>query len=380
MLNPTDGHIIAGVVLDGHRFSGKMRGAQLLQLAVDPRKTEDLGQVASSTELEALRRMRMEVQRLFEGAKAKNVEPYANYIVGVTNGQSGMTPSIILFTEHELPVHEKDDGTAFLQIPYGAQVVAIDGETQLAARFVAANIDPRTKTEFVPVLVCHGRSTDWARQVFHDLNLLGVRPNAAVGISMDARDPLTFVARQVEQRVAFFKGRINTVRRQLRKSDPHVVTITGLRGACVTLAEGIGGVKYGARPVYINQADVPKIVDIASEWFSAVADTIGAAIEDRKRTVAGAPPVLAAIGAMGHELVKIDDAELRTVRRQELLDKLQQVRWDKSKAWEGIAGKFSPKGNFSMGGSKETAYAVYSALTDRSSEGYNQIRMTAAAA
>ncbi|HEY2092108.1 MAG TPA: DNA sulfur modification protein DndB [Thermoanaerobaculia bacterium] len=379
MLNPTDGHIIAGVVLDGHRFSGKMRGAQLLQLAVDPRKTEDLSQVATSTELEALRKMRTEVQRLFEGAKAKNVEPYANYIVAVNTGQNGMTPPIILFTEHELPVHEKEDGTAFLQIPYGAQVVAIDGETQLAARFLAANINAGTKTEFVPVLVCHGRNTEWARQVFHDLNLLGVRPNAAVGISMDARDPLTFVARQVEQKVAFFKGRINTVRRQLRKSDPHVVTITGLRGACVTLAEGIGGVKYGARPVYISESEVPKIVDVATEWFTAVANVIGAAIEDRKRTVAGAPPVLAAIGAMGHELVKIDDADARAARREELLKKLSAVRWDKSKAWEGIAGKFSPKGNFSTGGSKETAYAVYSALTDGSSDGYNQIRMSVAA-
>ena len=52
MLNPTDGHIVAGVVLDKHRFLGKMKGAQLLQVALDPRKTEDLKQVAASTELE----------------------------------------------------------------------------------------------------------------------------------------------------------------------------------------------------------------------------------------------------------------------------------------------------------------------------------------
>jgi hypothetical protein len=380
MLNPTDGHIIAGVVLDGHRFSGKMRGAQLLQLAVDPRKTEDLEQVSASTDLESLRKMRTEVQRLFEGAKAKNVEPYANYIVAVNAGQDGMTPPIILFTESELPIYEKEDGTAFLQIPYGAQVVAIDGETQLAARFQAGKINSSTKTEFVPVLVCHGRNIAWARQVFHDLNLLGVRPNAAVGISMDARDPLTYVARQVEQRLAFFSGRVNTVRRQLKKSDLHVVTITGLRGGCVTLAEGIGGVKYGARPVILAQAEVPRIIDVATEWFGAVVDAIGPAIEDRARTVAGSPPVLAAIGAVGHELVKIEDPLVRAARRRELLDKLLSVRWDKSKAWEGIAGKFSAKGKFSIGGSKETAYAVYGALTDSTTEGFAKIRISAAAA
>src|SRR5262245_10648458 len=101
MLNPTDGHIIAGAVLDEHRFMGRMRGAQLLQVAVDPRRTEDLRQVNTSADLEAVRRIRTEVQRLFEGAKAKNVEPYAKYIVALKAGQPGMAPPIILFTERD---------------------------------------------------------------------------------------------------------------------------------------------------------------------------------------------------------------------------------------------------------------------------------------
>jgi DNA sulfur modification protein DndB len=378
MLNPTDGHIIAGAVLDEHRFMGRMRGAQLLQVAVDPRRTEDLKQVTANADLEAVRRIRMEVQRLFEGAKAKNVEPYANYIVALKAGQPGMTPPIILFTEHSLKFEETDDGTSRVLVPWGTQLVAIDGETQLAARFEAANIDGNTKQEFVPVLICHGHTLDWARQVFHDLNLLGVRPNAAIGISMDARDPLTYVARQVEHRVPFFSNRVNTVRRQLRRSDSHVVTITALRGACVTLAEGIGGVKYGARPVHVDSSKVEHVCTVAAEWFTSVANAIGPAIEDRERTLASAPAVLAAIGAIGHELVQITDAKQRAARREELLDRLRLVKWDKSKAWEGIAGKFSPSGRFSVGGSKETAYAVYAALTDRSSEGYNRIRNAAA--
>jgi len=196
---------------------------------------------------------------------------------------------------------------------------------------------------------------------------------------MDARDPLTYVARNVEQSVPFFKERVNTVRRQLRRSDRHVVTITALRGACVTLAEGIGGVKYGARPVHVDSGKIAHVSNVAAEWFGAVANAIGAAIEDRDRTLASSPAVLAAIGAMGHELVQIADAKARAVRREELLDRLRLVKWDKGKAWEGIAGKFSPSGRFSVGGSKETAYAVYAALTDRSSEGYNRIRTGAAA-
>jgi len=380
MLNPTDGHIVSGVVLDKNRFLGRMKGAQLLQVAADPRKTEDLKQVAASTELESLRRIRMGVQRLFEGAKARNVEPYAQYIVSVNKGAPGMAPAIILFTEQELPVDERQDGSALAQIPYGTQLVAIDGETQLAARFVASNIDPSTKLELVPVILCHGKKVDWAQQVFHDLNLLAVRPNAAIGISMDARDPLTYVAKQVEQNVPFFSGRINSVRRQLRRSDPHVVTITALRGACTTLAEGIGGVRYGARPVPVKEADAENLVKVAVDWFGRVAETIGSAIEDRERTLASAPAVLAAIGAMGHELVRIANPVERAAKRDELLDRLRGIRWDKGKAWEGIAGKFSPKGNFSVGGSKETAYAVYSALNDRTSDSFNRIRVAATAA
>lgn len=378
MLNPTDGHMVAGVVLDENRFLGKMRGAQLLQVAVDPRKTEDLKQVSASAELESIRRIRTEVQRLFEGAKAKNVEPYAHYVVALKRGQAGMTPPIILFTEQKLPIEQQADGTAFAQVPYGTQLVAIDGETQLAARFEAGDIDSTTKQDFIPVVLCHGRNLAWARQVFHDLNLLGVRPNAAIGISMDERDPLTHVAREVERRVPFFSGRVNTVRRQLRRSDPHVVTITSLRGACITLAEGIGGVKFGAKPVSIPREDVDFITETTTEWLTAVAEAIGPAIEDREHKLAGAPAVLAAIGAMGHELTKLKDSTERAAKREELVEKLRLVRWEKGQQWEGVAGKFSPKGRFSVGGSKETAYAVYGALIDRNSEGYKRIRAIAA--
>lgn len=380
MLNPTDGHIVAGVKLDLHRFLGRMKGAQLLQVAADPRKTEDLKQVRGNTELDALRRIRMDVQRLFEGAKAKNVEPYAKYIVAVHGGQAGMAPPIILFTEQSLTVEENEkDSTALVQIPYGTQVVAIDGETQLAARFEAANINSATRDEAVPVVICHGRTLDWARQVFHDLNTLGVQPNAALSISMDQRDPLTHVARQVEKRVPFFSGRVNMVRRQLRKADPAVVTVTALRGACVTLAEGIGGVRYGARPVSVARERVDFLENVAVEWYSAVAQALGPIVEDRDKNLAASPAVLAAIGAVGHELVGIPDPRERSAKREELIERLQLVRWQKGQAWEGIAGKFSPKGKFSVGGSKETAYAVYAALTDRTNEGYQRVRHEAAA-
>jgi hypothetical protein len=203
-LNPTNGHIIAGVMIDKHRFLGRVKAAQLFQIAPDPRDTENKKKVDVSKELQDLRAIREEVQRLFEGAKKKNVPSYAEYIAEVHRGEDGITPPITLFSETTLEVDPLENGTAFLQIPWDQDLVAIDGETQLAARHEAVNLEPETKHDFVPVYICHGKDALWARQSFHDLNTLGVKPNAALSIGMDARDPITRVCREVERRVPFF--------------------------------------------------------------------------------------------------------------------------------------------------------------------------------
>lgn len=373
-LKPIDGYIVAGVRLDEHRFAGRMKAAQLLKIADDPRRSEDPKQREGNTQLETFFRLRSEVQRLFDGAKRNNVEKYAHYIVGIRAGNDGMTPPIILFSESSLADAEQDDGTGFLQIPWDVQLVAIDGETQLAARFEAANINPDTKDDFVPVIICHGRTIEWARQVFHDLNLLAVRPNAAVGIGMDQRDPLTHVARLVESQVPFFHGRVNTTRRQLRKTDKELVTITALRGACITFAEGITGVKYGAKPVPVATEKLKQIETAAMEWFEGLAKVIGPSIENREACVAASPAILAALGAFGHTLVGITDPYLRTAERDRRLEQLKTVLWEKGQHWEGIAGKFTPKGEFSIGGPKETAYAIYTAISDPQSPAYSRVR------
>lgn len=273
-----------------------------------------------------------------------------------------------------LPFDQNEQGSGYIQVPWDLRLVAIDGETQLAARFEAAHKDPETKQEFVPIYICHGRNQQWARQSFHDLNVLAVRPNSALSLGMDARDPITLVTRAVENRVPFFKGRVNNMGRQLRSRDHDVVTLSALRGACVTIADGLRGIQYGTRPVPIDESRIPTIMEIAVEWLGAVTNVMGTAIEDREHTIAGAPGVLAAIGAMGHSLLSCTDSNERATELNHLLSQLRTVNWTRGKAWEGIAGKFTPKGNFSTGGPKETAGAIYYALTDPNNEGYNRVR------
>ena len=373
-VSPTRGHVVPGVVINPNQFIAALPSAQLFQQVVDPRRTEDPKLVAEDPNLAATREVRLEVQRLFEGAKRRNVPSYASYIEMVHGGEPGLTPAIILWSREALEFEESEDGTAVLQIPFDAQLIAIDGETQLAARFEAARMNPGTKGEKVAVMFCHGRPAQWARQAFHDVNTFGVKPNQALAIGMDARDPLTSVARELETSIAFFSGRVNTARRQLSRRDTDIVTITALRGACVTLTEGISGVKHGAKPVYVDLETASRVKEVAIEWFSAVTGLLGPAIEDRDRKVTGAPPVLAAIGALGHELLELKDKLQRNRRLQELLDTLRAVRWEKGEHWVGIAGKMTSRGKFSVGGTKEVAYQVFSALSDSTDPGFNRIR------
>ena len=111
-LNPTDRHIIAGTSIDQHHFLGRVRAAQLFQIAPDPRDTENKKKLDASHEVQELREVREEVQRLFEGAKKRNVAPYADYIVA-EGGEDGLTPPITLFSEAPLAVEVREDGTGF---------------------------------------------------------------------------------------------------------------------------------------------------------------------------------------------------------------------------------------------------------------------------
>jgi len=178
----------------------------------------------------------------------------------------------------------------------------------------------------------------------------------------------------VERQVPFLKDRVNKVRRQLRGSDADVVTITSLRTACVTFAKGINGVQWGARPVPMEGENLPLLEAAAIDWFVAVTEAIGPALEDRENKLASAPAVLAALGAVGSPLAKMSDQGARRTEARRLAATLQSVDWCRSIAWAGIAGKMSAKSVLSVGGAKENAYAVYSALADPAQTAYRLIR------
>src|SRR4029078_3738810 len=88
---------------------------------------------------------------------------------------------------------------------------------------------------------------------------------------------------------------------------------------------------------------------------------------------AGTAPVLAAVGAIGHDLLDAEPSQRPHLRNQ-LLASLQSVNWPTGERWAGIAGKFTASGAFAVGGTKEVAYAVYNALADPESTSYAKVR------
>src|SRR5712692_6280510 len=185
-LNPAEGLIVPGTVIDEYSFNATIPTGMLFHLAPDPRITEDEEERAQSAMVQSMYEMRREVQRLFEGEKARNVEPYSDYLLKVLiEKESGDVPSIILWGEGELAYELLSTPLGYIQVPYTVKLIAIDGETQLAARYLANSKNPKMLGAPVTVKICHGRPVEWAKQAFHDLNVFGVVPNAAKAIGMD---------------------------------------------------------------------------------------------------------------------------------------------------------------------------------------------------
>jgi DNA sulfur modification protein DndB len=150
-MQPTEGYPVNGnVKVKGYEFVTTMPAAQLLKITNDPRLSEDPKRRDGNPNLEELYRIRQEVQRMFQGAKEKNVDSYARYIVDLEEGGQGITPQIVLYTPRELQ-YDNSEAPTKLYLPWDVDLVAIDGETHLAARFEAAGINSATPKNMVDV-------------------------------------------------------------------------------------------------------------------------------------------------------------------------------------------------------------------------------------
>ena len=381
---PSDATAIPCVVIDPHRILARMKLSTLVRLTSDPRKTEKEKERMNDYRLQQAYSMRRIVQREFKGIKIRNVPKFAEYLQRLQNREiNGLAPAIKLYCPGTVVVNEEPDGRAMAYISLDEELVAYDGETQLAAWFaLLASSGSGIRDTAIPVDISFAQELDWARQVWHDVNVYGSKPSAALSLSMDARDPINRIADQLEKEIPFYTGQVNKMKRQVKPGEGYF-TLTTFRGGCVTLVKGISGIAFGMKPVPgIDTEELEIVGQVANEFFTAVAATIGEALQSPKM-LANSPAVFPAIGAMGHDLLKVRESTVRAAKIRGIMNSLAEVNWVKGHHWNGIAGKITTKtdevtgmtrSRFALGGPKEVSYNVFKALSDPKSPGYAQIR------
>ncbi|HEY3669497.1 MAG TPA: DNA sulfur modification protein DndB [Acidimicrobiia bacterium] len=378
--DPARGVHVKGLPLTPTSFTAVTTFDQLSTITRPPsdlqegirRSGYDAEAVAEEAELHSM------IQRAMTGAKKRNVKNYALYIRAVVLGlRPGVLPPIHLWSMPELDMVTVGPNN-FLVVPNGERTMAIDGETQLESHYQAhQDLPPEGKdmhgTFPLAIVIHHGIDVPTARQLFHDLNVLAVRPNVSLSLNMDSSDPLMRIVDHLEA-VPPLLNRVEHQKRQLPKTSSKLLTTQTLRQMVINVAKGVGGVQFGARPAPVEGLNLDDVESVAQAWIGAYFNEFAAQILDRETTIAGSPAILAAVGAMGNIVLHTEPTE-RSAKEAELISLLRKVNWTKGEHWVGIAGAMKAKG-FSVNSPKEAAYNIFGALTDSSNINYNRVRMT----
>jgi hypothetical protein len=372
-----EGSAIFGNLVSPTEFQGVLNHGRFKSLVPDPRRLE--GHLAKyNPDLSETAALRAKVQRLIGTAKKKNVEQYARYMITSVKTGEGFTPQIVLYSEKPLRVEtDPITGVGWALIPDGLKFVAIDGDTQTAARNLADGVQPGLFDRgWIKVVIKHGIPVVEAEQIFADCNRLGVKVTTSLAIGMDNRDKATQLTKYVERELPMLSGKVNRQKRQLAVHDKDVITISALRASVVCFLEGINGIQNQTKPVEIDEAHVDDLQSAAVTWFQAATAAIDGALlpEQRANTFASSPAVWCAIGALGHdtfiELAGEDFGKSVTLAAIEHAfkalaeSKLAKVDWTRGPHWLSVGAKQSASGAITLGGPKETGSLVHKALRD----------------
>ncbi|WP_017975224.1 DNA sulfur modification protein DndB [Actinopolyspora halophila] len=380
---------------------GTLGLSTLLQLVPSPKAQEN--QQALKHASGTLRRhaeVRGLVQRMLKSTnKGRNVTSYAGYIAsGVKDelGAAWSTPPVTLWLGGKLSSISEElvpgTGIRTVSVAPGSPVVAIDGETQVAAWHELHDSPERYGLSVealagvrVPFELFWGIEVQDARQIFYDRNVEGIPVTKNLAMSMDQRDFGTHLAHRVIDNVRIehngktvpFGKFVETRSRQLKNSAPEVVTLSALRVLVICTLFGRGGLARsgstlreeelpeGVTPEHASRRVVPllsMIISELNEHFVA-------------RTAISTPAVLAGIGIAAHQVTGWATAG-NHLTDEELLDLLTTVRWEReARYWHGVAGSANAKGTLNFGGgAKDAGGRVADAIVHPDTEYGRKIR------
>jgi len=133
---PSDaGRIIYGSLVSPTEFQATVKPPLFRTLVPDPFRLEERGLAEHYPELVEVAEMRRRVQRLIERAKKTNIPDYANYLYERAKSGDGFVPQTVLWTPLKLvTVIDESTGLGAIVAPDELHLIAIDGDTQAAAR------------------------------------------------------------------------------------------------------------------------------------------------------------------------------------------------------------------------------------------------------
>jgi hypothetical protein len=144
-------------------------------------------------------------------------------------------------------------------------------------------------------------------------------------------------------------------------------TIAALRLFVVCFAQGTAGVANATRPVPYAEPEQLRIG--AATWMQDLINSLPGKGLAARESIFTTPPMLAALGAMGHSGIAASSLS-NVVWERDAKDK------DGNLIWDGIAGKRGRKEppTLAIGGPKEYVHSCYRALTDRGSAEFDRVR------
>jgi hypothetical protein len=112
------------------------------------------------------KKLRRVVQRAWDKARHTRADLYKVYISRLNSGViMGDTPPVTLYVPEMGTL-----GDGIIEFPYNAPLIAIDGETQVEARFKLREDDPETGDIPFAITIHHGVSEEYAMKILHDYN------------------------------------------------------------------------------------------------------------------------------------------------------------------------------------------------------------------
>jgi hypothetical protein len=233
-----------------------------------------------------------------------------------------------------------------------------DGESRLLAirRALSSNSklsgtrQEKLRTTLVAVDVIHGVPTAAMGQMFADLNGKGVTLTKNETEGLNIRDQWTKATKDIFEAL---KVPLVTTGRQVTAVDQaenkHLIigqAVTMVRGLGLGFSKAVSAT--GHEDVIKDQADYDRLVEAGVTWFGHVLDHFGAqSLPDGTRDarvftdpdlVVRAVPVKVALGVMGNPWF-----EVNRPKQEEHQKALSDIDWRVGPAWQGVAGKVSPK-------------------------------------